>query len=47
MNQDEKLEIAHQLERLNVDVIEAGFAADSNDRFDEDRSKKTERGATP
>ena len=25
----------------------ADFQADSNDRFDEDRSKKTERGATP
>jgi hypothetical protein len=29
MNKDEKLRIARQLERLKVDVIEAGFAANS------------------
>lgn len=29
MNRDEKLRIARQLERLRVDVIEAGFAASS------------------
>ena len=31
---DEKLEIAKQLERLNVDIIEAGFAASSPGDFD-------------
>ena len=30
----EKLRIARQLERLKVDVIEAGFAASSNGDFD-------------
>ena len=30
MTKDEKLRIARQLERLRVDVIEAGFAASSN-----------------
>ena len=30
MTRDEKLRIARQLERLKVDVIEAGFAASSN-----------------
>lgn len=34
MNKDEKLRIARQLERLKVDVIEAGFAASSNGDFD-------------
>jgi 2-isopropylmalate synthase len=34
MNRDEKLRIARQLERLRVDVIEAGFAASSNGDFD-------------
>ena len=29
MTKDEKLRIARQLERLKVDVIEAGFAASS------------------
>ncbi|TAN11859.1 MAG: 2-isopropylmalate synthase [Burkholderiaceae bacterium] len=33
MTQDEKLRIARQLERLKVDVIEAGFAASSNGDF--------------
>ena len=33
MTLDEKLEIARQLERLNVDVIEAGFAASSPGDF--------------
>ena len=30
----EKLEIAHQLQRLNVDVIEAGFPVSSNEDFE-------------
>ena len=30
----EKLEIAHQLARLNVDVIEAGFPVSSNEDFE-------------
>ena len=34
MNRDEKLRIARQLERLRVDVIEAGFAASSNGDFE-------------
>src|SRR5579875_1037348 len=34
MNVDEKLAIARQLERLNVDVIEAGFAASSPGDFE-------------
>ena len=33
MNSEEKLAIARQLERLNVDVIEAGFAASSPGDF--------------
>ncbi len=38
MNKDEKLRIARQLERLKVDVIEAGFAASSNGDFEAVRS---------
>ncbi|MCD0421478.1 2-isopropylmalate synthase [Rubrivivax sp. JA1024] len=34
MTRDEKLRIARQLERLRVDVIEAGFAASSNGDFE-------------
>ena len=34
MTKDEKLRIARQLERLRVDVIEAGFAASSNGDFE-------------
>ncbi len=34
MTRDEKLRIARQLERLQVDVIEAGFAASSNGDFE-------------
>src|ERR1041384_4944373 len=34
MNVEEKVAIAHQLEQLNVDVIEAGFAASSEGDFD-------------
>jgi 2-isopropylmalate synthase len=34
LNADEKLEIAHQLARLGVDVIEAGFPAASQGDFD-------------
>ena len=33
MNMKEKIEMAKQLERLNVDVIEAGFAASLSGRF--------------
>ena len=33
MNHRDKIEIAHQLERLNVDVIEAGFPIASPDDF--------------
>jgi 2-isopropylmalate synthase len=38
MTRDEKLRIARQLERLKVDVIEAGFAASSNGDFEEVRA---------
>lgn len=34
MNMEEKLRIAHQLERLNVDVIEAGFPIASDGDFE-------------
>ncbi|WP_323072677.1 2-isopropylmalate synthase [Mycetohabitans endofungorum] len=34
MTKEEKLRIARQLERMKVDVIEAGFAASSNGDFD-------------
>ena len=34
MTRDEKLRIARQLERLKVNVIEAGFAASSNGDFE-------------
>ena len=34
MTRDEKLRIARHLERLRVDVIEAGFAASSNGDFE-------------
>jgi 2-isopropylmalate synthase len=34
MTKDEKIRIARQLERMKVDVIEAGFAASSNGDFD-------------
>ncbi|MDR2933318.1 MAG: 2-isopropylmalate synthase [Oscillospiraceae bacterium] len=34
MSMDEKIEIAKQLERLNVDIIEAGFPVVSNDDFE-------------
>ena len=39
MTLDEKLEIARQLERLRVDVIEAGFAASSPGDFEAVRRK--------
>ena len=34
MTKDEKLRIARQLERMKVDVIEAGFPASSNGDFE-------------
>ncbi len=34
MTGDEKMEIARQLQRLNVDIIEAGFAASSPGDFE-------------
>jgi 2-isopropylmalate synthase len=34
MNKEEKLEVAFQLERLNVDIIEAGFAISSRGDFE-------------
>jgi 2-isopropylmalate synthase len=41
MTREEKLRIAKQLERLKVDVIEAGFAAASNGDFDAVRAIAT------
>ena len=38
MTRDEKLRIARQLERMRVDVIEAGFAAASNGDFESVRA---------
>ncbi|GAB3630626.1 2-isopropylmalate synthase [Pandoraea terrae] len=38
MTRDEKIRIARQLERLRVDVIEAGFAASSNGDFESIRA---------
>ena len=38
MTRDEKLRIARQLERMRVDVIEAGFAAASNGDFESVKS---------
>jgi 2-isopropylmalate synthase len=38
MTREEKLRIARQLERLRVDIIEAGFAASSNGDFEAVRS---------
>ncbi|MEP7301387.1 MAG: 2-isopropylmalate synthase [Caldimonas sp.] len=47
MTKDEKLRIARQLERLKVDVIEAGFAASSNGDFEAVRAiAQTIRGST-
>jgi 2-isopropylmalate synthase len=34
MTKEEKIRIAKQLERMKVDIIEAGFAASSNGDFD-------------
>ena len=42
MTKDEKLRIARQLERLQVDVIEAGFAASSQRRL---RGREGDRGS--
>jgi 2-isopropylmalate synthase len=47
MTRDEKLRIARQLERLKVDVIEAGFAASSNGDFEAVRAiAQAIRGST-
>ncbi len=47
MTKDEKLRIARQLERLRVDVIEAGFAASSNGDFEAVRAiAQAIRGST-
>jgi 2-isopropylmalate synthase len=42
MTRDQKLDIAHQLARLNVDVIEAGFPAASTGDFDAVRAIASE-----
>ncbi|MBU3720916.1 MAG: 2-isopropylmalate synthase [Burkholderiaceae bacterium] len=47
MTKDEKIRIARQLERLRVDVIEAGFAASSPGDFDAIRAiAETVKGST-
>ncbi|MEO8079913.1 MAG: 2-isopropylmalate synthase [Caldimonas sp.] len=47
MTKDEKLRIARQLERLKVDIIEAGFAASSNGDFEAVRAiAQAIKGAT-
>src|SRR5260370_18348062 len=46
MNVAEKIAVARQLERLNVDVIEAGFAASSDGDFESVR-KVAETVTTP
>src|SRR5438552_5654732 len=47
LNVEDKLEIARQLERLRVDVIEAGFAASSPGDFESvQQIAKQVRGAT-
>lgn len=47
MNLREKLEVAHQLARLNVDVIEAGFPVISNGDFESVKTIATQiRGPT-
>ena len=38
MTRDEKVRIARQLEKMRVDVIEAGFAAASNGDFESVRA---------
>src|SRR5690625_5504160 len=40
LNLPEKLEIAHQLKRLQVDIIEAGFPASSEGDFNAVRSEE-------
>lgn len=40
MTKEEKIRIAKQLERLKVDVIEAGFAASSNGDFEAIRADR-------
>ena len=47
MTKDEKLRIARQLERLRVDVIEAGFAASSNGDFEAVRPSPTRSRTRP
>src|ERR1700756_1728495 len=46
MNVEEKIAIARQLERLNVDIIEAGFAASSPGDFEAVR-RVADAGANP
>ena len=45
MNVEEKIALARQLERLNVDIIEAGFAASSPGDFESVQSRR--RGRSP
>jgi 2-isopropylmalate synthase len=47
MTKDEKLRIARQLERLKVDVIEAGFAASSNGDFEACRRSRVSSRTPP
>ena len=45
MNRQEKLEMARQLARLNVDVIEAGFPISSDEDFEAVREVARQVGA--
>lgn len=47
MTKDEKLRIARQLERLKVDVIEAGFAAASQGDFEAVKASPTRSATAP
>ena len=47
MTKDEKVRIAKQLERLRVDVIEAGFAAASNGDFEAIQTGQSNSAYTP
>ena len=46
MTRDEKLRIARQLERLRVDVIEAGFAASTNGDFEAVQGDRRQRSGS-
>ncbi len=47
MNTDEKLALAHQLERLGVDIIEAGFPVASRGDFEAVAAHRQRDSRTP